>query len=99
MKWALRPFGRIVRPFFTPSTKVERLIRSQSSAEPFVAVQGGDVPVRRHLDPLGIGEAVEDGEAAREIRNRRLVVDRPDIQNVAGKGHAVSCGARSPRAT
>ena len=34
MKWALRPFGRIVSPFFTPSTRVERLIRTQSSTEP-----------------------------------------------------------------
>ena len=41
MKWALRPFGRIVRPFFTPSTKVERLIRSQSSAEPSLPCREG----------------------------------------------------------
>ena len=41
MKCALRPFGRIVRPFFTPSTRVERLIRTQSATEPAFPCNSG----------------------------------------------------------
>ena len=32
MKSAERPFGRIARPFFTPSTRMSRLTRNQSCA-------------------------------------------------------------------
>ncbi len=41
MKWALRPFGREARPFLTPSTRVERLIRTQSSTEPALPCSSG----------------------------------------------------------
>ena len=41
MKCALRPFGRWVRLFLTPSTRTPRLIRSQSSAEPSLPCRDG----------------------------------------------------------
>lgn len=41
MKCALRPFGRAVSPFLTPSTRVERLIRTQSSTEPALPCSSG----------------------------------------------------------
>ncbi|GJE58445.1 hypothetical protein MPOCJGCO_0526 [Methylobacterium trifolii] len=41
MKWALRPLGRMARPFFTPSTSVERLMRTQSSTEPALPCSSG----------------------------------------------------------
>ena len=41
MKWALRPLGRIARPFLTPRTSVERLIRTQSSTDPAFPCSSG----------------------------------------------------------
>ena len=54
MKCALRPFGRMVSDFLTPSTRTLRLIAA-SPRRALVAVQAGDVPVRGDGDALGVG--------------------------------------------
>ncbi len=41
MKSAERPFGRMVRPFLTPSTRTSRFMRSQSPASSGSFVSSG----------------------------------------------------------
>ncbi len=97
MKSAERPFGRIVSPFLTPSTRTSRFMREPIAGQFRIVRQFGDLPVARHLDELGVGEAREHVAAPFIRPDGGLEVDPLRVEERARQGHPLHMGRRRPR--
>ena len=93
MKSALRPFGRIVMPFFTPSTRTSRLMRSQTSTLDGSLKRAGDDGRLRceRVHPLGIREASQNGLTAWMGARGGLEIDEAGVDERA-RGHGLRYG-------